>query len=62
MEISAILDERWKEDDAVLIVKAPTKTGEVKSVRGALREVDMLLEDLWIGTLNVEECGFQLAS
>lgn len=60
VEIFAILDERSREDDTVCIVKASKKTGEIKTVRGALRQTDMSLVNLWVGNLNIEECSYEL--
>jgi len=60
VEIFAILDERSQEDDTACIVKASKKTGEIKTVRGALRQTDMSLVNLWIGNLNIEECSYEL--
>lgn len=61
VEFFAVLDERTRQDDTVLIVKASKKTGVIKTVRGALREVDMSLVNLWVGNLNIEEGSFELA-
>lgn len=60
VEIFAILDERSREDDTVCIVKASKRTGEIKTVRGALRQTDMSLVNLWVGNLNIEECSYEL--
>lgn len=43
VEIFAILDEISREDDTVCIVKASKRTGEIKTVRGALRQTCRLL-------------------
>jgi len=60
VKIFAILDERSKEDDTVVIVKASEKTGDIKTVRGALKETDMSLVNLWVGNSNIEECSHEL--
>ncbi|THW17601.1 hypothetical protein D6D24_03839 [Aureobasidium pullulans] len=60
VEIFAILDERSREDDTVCILKASKTTGEIKTVRGALRQTDMSLVNLWVGNLNIEECSYEL--
>lgn len=59
VEIFAILDERSGEDDTVCIAKASKRTGEIKTVRGALRQTDMSLVNLWVGNLNIEECSYE---
>lgn len=60
VEIFAILDERSREDDTVCIVKASKTTGEIKTVRGASRQTDISLVNLWVGNLNIEECSYEL--
>ena len=61
MEFFAILDERSREDDTVLIAKASEKVGDIKTVRGALKETDMSLVNLLVGNLKIEECSYELA-
>lgn len=61
VEFFAILDERSREDDTVLIVQASERTGDIKTVRGALKETDMSLVNLWVGNLGIEECSYELA-
>jgi len=60
LEIFAILDERSREDDTVLIVQASERTKDIKTVRGALIKTDMSLENLWVGNLSIEECSYEL--
>ncbi|CAD0100475.1 unnamed protein product [Aureobasidium mustum] len=55
VENFAILDERSKEDDTVWLVQASKRSGEIKIVRGALKQTDMSLENLWVGNMNIEE-------
>lgn len=55
VENFAILDERSKEDDTVLLVQAFKNSGRIKTVSGALRGTDMALENLWVGNMNIEE-------
>lgn len=57
VENFAILDERPKEDDTVLLVQAFKDSGRIKTVRGALEGTDMALENLWVGNMNIEEFG-----
>jgi len=59
VESFAILDERSREDDTVLIVKASEKTGDIKTVRGALEETNMSLVNLWVGNLNIGEYSYE---
>jgi len=61
VDIFAILDARSREDDTVLIVRASEKTGIIKTVRGALKETNMSLVNLWVGNLGIEECSYELA-
>ncbi|CAD0089577.1 unnamed protein product [Aureobasidium mustum] len=55
VENFAVFDERSVEDDTVLIVQASEKTGEIETVRGALRETDLALVNLWVGNMDIEE-------
>ncbi|KAG9564682.1 hypothetical protein KCU71_g5888, partial [Aureobasidium melanogenum] len=55
VENFAVLDERSVEDDTVLLVQAFDETGEIRTMRGALKETDMALVNLWVGNMNVEE-------
>ena len=60
VENFAVLDERSQEDDTVCIVKASKTTGDIKTLRGALRQTDISLVNLWVGNLNIEECSYEL--
>lgn len=60
VENFAILDERSKQDDTALLVQAFKKSGETKTVRGALKHTDMSLGNLWVGNMNIEEFDHQL--
>lgn len=46
---------RSVEDDTVLLVQAFEKTGEIETVRAALRETNMALINLLVGNMNIEE-------
>jgi hypothetical protein len=52
VENFAVLDERSMGDDTVLIVQPFETTGEITTVRGALRETDMALVNLWVGNMK----------